>query len=1474
MEATQRRIVHTPVFTEHLGENADSSRRVSSLAAEDLENKDFLARASKQSSLLTPPQTSAVLPPFARRSQILDPMQASLYRDTDDSDPQDGKEEDSATSSYSEVSPIIGTLDSGMLDMSAALSPISLDDRFQPFAALKNNVPPTSANHDVHIPTAIPTSEPPADTPTTGNLSSMTAGTSPSAFDSFQEPDASRRAPIPSTASANLSSLSLGSNNSSDYSACDEPAATKTEPEAEKPSGRGARKSFKFVDKLVSAVSSSKKADTMPKYSASNASRFSFQFGDGAAEEKALEEKHRKAAAGRDAKTAVARDASDEDDYEDDYFDEDAMDDMDEMEVAQQQGDPLYGSLLSVPTVSSNHLAAQPQNPQESDTAGALEKAQSLRYLQKARQVLRDDDSLYEDDDVLGEEREVTYADHPAFRTHSAMANNTRRGSETGPHSRQSSIQTSVGDAGDGYWRGGTIDDYMRDYAISSSGSVHSNGPNKHRKGSASSHGADLTPMPEGLPESPLLPTSATSLAELLPRSTNEPNGSSPGETSKMDVTPRPSVMKSRTISEMSFSTISDGTHHDSPNAHALSILGQTQNFAMQSPHSTYAESEGSSHPRSHGGSTLHNSISSGQSLATSVDSSPAENKTLLKSLEARSASPLDVQGRAPHEKYSARETSNLVVGLGQRRTTKTASPAALKLTGSSQGLLSVPSSPAPTGRKGAPNDPRSNSALSATSSADSRALSIIEVADGDESDDEIIPSHSPHKRSEMNLANGQHMYNPPPPVNDHLHPSPTIHSFPNSPTVAYSQDSIRSGSAGSSLMTASIFGRDSLDDSRDDIHHTHQHLGAPTVETIYEVNTPDMNSASIPQFSPMEKPLQSPVSVKAASLSSHRLTSDSQVLPDYAKWLQLDESKRSPTTARHVTSPGGGFGAMRSFHQSQDIADMQDDMYFDDGRFEQDMMEAHAGDIVDEESFDDDDFLSRPNAAYLQTRETKGLAGPLGTSNEAPQSVNMSNAVAAPPTVDPEHQTATLQRQASLQQYHAALADAATQAAADGRFTRATSVSTIARSVSNPMSDGPDAHPGQQAIPSLVLATGVLPNFAVSGSNVMNRQSQLLNGSPKAGFDFGFDQINFGVDESIDEDDDLVAAANAEALANDEEGFYGHEFQFYGRPRSNSQENEVDYVNGGYFGADGDDGITRQKSLKEPNLTPITERSEFSTRNSFINMSQLGPASAGGYGGYSPAMTLSRMPTSPLVADEVASFEQLRTLRARAFGSSGEGGGSPISNRSSSTSINASFTPPAAAASAAPARPSSHLANSVVPLNLDTNADGSFTVAHPPVLQHPTAGAQTLFDGFNFHDSPTSPTTTNGDYPFGTDHTTIDLDATPKKRTSSSAQSFTAHHQQYTIATTATAMTPKPFYPFPSTATAPAGPSADVSTINNKAHARNAHGGSADSITYTRGPDPEDTSRSRWFVERRRTSESSGQLELVAKDLVQGGWI
>ncbi|KAK3066015.1 hypothetical protein LTR53_017793, partial [Teratosphaeriaceae sp. CCFEE 6253] len=73
-----RRSVHSPHFREHLGEETATERahatRVSPLNAERLENKHFLQRVSQHSSSGSglSGESATALPPFARRSQVLD----------------------------------------------------------------------------------------------------------------------------------------------------------------------------------------------------------------------------------------------------------------------------------------------------------------------------------------------------------------------------------------------------------------------------------------------------------------------------------------------------------------------------------------------------------------------------------------------------------------------------------------------------------------------------------------------------------------------------------------------------------------------------------------------------------------------------------------------------------------------------------------------------------------------------------------------------------------------------------------------------------------------------------------------------------------------------------------------------------------------------------------------------------------------------------------------------------------------------------------------------------------------------------------------------------------------------------------------------------------------------------------------------------------------------------------------------------
>jgi hypothetical protein len=317
--------------------------------------------------------------------------------------------------------------------------------------------------------------------------------------------------------------------------------------------------------------------------------------------------------------------------------------------------------------------------------------------------------------------------------------------------------------------------------------------------------------------------------------------------------------------------------------------------------------------------------------------------------------------------------------------------------------------------------------------------------------------------------------------------------------------------------------------------------------------------------------------------------------------------------------------------------------------------------------------------------------------------------------------------------------------------------------------------------------------------------------------FDFGFDQPPSDFDDY--NDDDLVAAANAEALANDDEGFYGQEFEFYGRPRANS--GDLSAVNGGFFGPDGDDGFQRNKSLREPNLTPITERSEFSTRNSFVGFlpGTYGPPSAGLQ---SPA--LSRIPITPLMEDDITSFDELRRLRAHAFGGSARSERS-TSNRSSQQSF-PGVTSPVIDTAAGAAISHGYFASSSPP---STYSNPS--APHPITTTNPNS--------FNFHDSPQSATSSNGN-PFA-----MDIDRTPKRHTTAAEP------------VTAKKIPPQPRISSP--------------TSPHMTHSRNGSG--ADSVTYAQVPDPDGSGRPRWMLEKRRTSEQ-GLSELIGREIVQGGWI
>lgn len=180
--------------------------------------------------------------------------------------------------------------------------------------------------------------------------------------------------------------------------------------------------------------------------------------------------------------------------------------------------------------------------------------------------------------------------------------------------------------------------------------------------------------------------------------------------------------------------------------------------------------------------------------------------------------------------------------------------------------------------------------------------------------------------------------------------------------------------------------------------------------------------------------------------------------------------------------------------------------------------------------------------------------------------------------------------------------------------------------------------------------------------------QQRLADAAANAGYesdyhgDYGSQSGYYSVDDDDggvagyeDDDDTMVAEANAEALAYDTE-FYGQEFGFYPAPPSSSgsirgdalDEQTAAYL-GGYFGTPGGEVLQRPPLLRRPSLTPISERSESSWRNSMVF-----PVDGWkGLGAQRPLSALSFGAASPATEEGEGRLEQLRHLRRGAWGGS-----------------------------------------------------------------------------------------------------------------------------------------------------------------------------------------------------------------------------
>ncbi|KAH0544526.1 hypothetical protein FGG08_001298 [Glutinoglossum americanum] len=399
------------------------------------------------------------------------------------------------------------------------------------------------------------------------------------------------------------------------------------------------------------------------------------------------------------------------------------------------------------------------------------------------------------------------------------------------------------------------------------------------------------------------------------------------------------------------------------------------------------------------------------------------------------------------------------------------------------------------------------------------------------------------------------------------------------------------------------------------------------------------------------------------------------------------------------------------------------------------------------------------------------------------------------PPPPSVKQNTSMGLTQDNLNAYHNALVAAANAAATNGKLSRRDTTS------SSDLEDyrGGNPEPNGSSHPGLAPDSGRASEEVEAG----------YGGFPSNGF---YDTDGFDYDDCL-EDDPIIAEANAEALASDDEGFYGSEFGFYAHAAASGQ---AEYVAGGYFGPRREITRTMSGRMREPNLTPITERSECSNRTSFA-LSLHGPQGQPGVASPGLAQLVGMMGGG--VEDDDMNFKALLKLRRGAFGGSNGSLRSAGSAASQPGGSPLGFLPPLGSTG-----------NGFQPgPGLSAGAGSGY--ANSPRFPSPNGYASDL------DSAPASPTITLGNHP-------LSRWGGPGQRISSHSEGSSGPASPLAAVFAADAPTKKP------------------------KHRREGSGG--DSIAYLReeGEDGE-----RWVLERRRTDEF-GEVEIVGREIVEGGRI
>lgn len=476
---------------------------------------------------------------------------------------------------------------------------------------------------------------------------------------------------------------------------------------------------------------------------------------------------------------------------------------------------------------------------------------------------------------------------------------------------------------------------------------------------------------------------------------------------------------------------------------------------------------------------------------------------------------------------------------------------------------------------------------------------------------------------------------------------------------------------------------------------------------------------------------------------------------------------------------------------------------------------------------------------------------------------------------------------------YQAALAQAAYEAAASGKFRRD----------SSPL---PPLPPADVTITSPTTA-GSQPSSG--GQNI----DPAFNADDYENDDYGDDYGGDAFDDFDFDDEAIIAEANAEALAYDSDGFYGQEFGFYSAPVSGghppsssgpsnnnsngvalSKQNLFEYSNGGYFGPSGavNRTISGRVVSREPNLTPITERSEYSNRNSIMSLLP-GTFSDGRNSAalHSPGLAQMIM----MADDSDMNLSSLLRLRSKAWG------GSQVSlNSSREGSPRSELAPPNERVDG-PMSPAAwdratHLSvggfhtrknsNFSIRSNSDAGSGSGSPTMH---FSMPNSMSATNTTGVN--DIPPQPLFSPPPVPKmlpmalpspGSQCPPVLEDeemqeenadestplASPENQVMFSPGLWTkdTNHIDINVVSPVSPFLPVPPAPTQSPPEPPADtPASSPISRSGKSH---RHKTSADSISYIK---EEESGETRWVMERRRTADS-GEVEILGREVLKGG--